>query len=564
MPSSAPVRDLSIYHERTRTRGVNPIVYWIVRAVVQPLILVYFRLTRIGREHVPRKGGVLLAPNHRSFLDPFAIAISVSRPVYFVTKRELFANRLLGWLLSSLGAFPIKRGESDEEAMETTRVLLERGEIVMIFPEGTRIKKGSLGKPKRGVGRLALQTGAPVVPVAVTGSDRARRGWKVRPVKIKVRLGRPLTFPRIENPSARLAAEVTARIWPCVELQWEWLGGLPPLRKAAIVGAGSMGTALAARLARARIEVQLGCRTQPTAERIKRQRENERLPGVRLPAAVRVSTVAEIEFGGVDLVCFAVSSRDLPAAVAQVGARIGQRSAVLVVSKGLVAPLGVTPTRYVSERVPARAVGWLGGPAQAAEEVALGASLVLASSDADFRAQFSKILWDAGLDLEATDDVAGAELAACATNAAALAAAAAATSGTNAAGAAASRVFSETHKLALRSGGRTETFLGLAGTGNLVGSALADDSRNRRAGELLGRGVPADQIAGMLEETPESLDAVPLLVRAFHDAGLEAPATHDLGALIEGRLGADQWVASVRGRKAGGRWRERVTAGSRG
>ena len=81
---------------------------------------------------------------------------------------------------------------------------------------------------------------------------------------------------------------------------------------------------------------------------------------------------------------------------------------------------------------------------------------------------------------------------------------------------------------------------------------------------LLGSGVPADQIAGMLEETPESLDAVPLLVRAFKDAGLEAPATADLGALIEGRLGPEEWVASVRARKPGGRWRERATAGSRG
>jgi glycerol-3-phosphate dehydrogenase (NAD(P)+) len=166
--------------------------------------------------------------------------------------------------------------------------------------------------------------------------------------------------------------------------------------------------------------------------------------------------------------------------------------------------------------------------------------------------------------VETTDDVMGAELAACAKNAAALAAAAAASSGMNAAGAAASRVFAETHRLALHAGGRTETFLGLAGTGDLVGTALADHSRNRRAGELLGRGVPADQIPALLEETPESLDAVPLLVRAFDQAGLDAPATQDLGALIEGRLAPEEWVASVRARKAGGRWRERAAAGSRG
>jgi glycerol-3-phosphate dehydrogenase (NAD(P)+) len=564
MPSSAPARDLASYHERTRTRGVNPVIYWIVRAVLQPLMHIYFRVSRTGMEHVPKKGGVLLAPNHRSFLDPFIISICLGRPSYFVAKQELFNRRWQAWLLNSLGAFPIKRGESDEESMETTRLLLERGEPVMIFPEGTRIRKGSLGKPKRGVGRIALQTGVPVVPVAITGSENTRRGWKIKPAKVKIRLGRPLTFPHVDNPSPRLASEVTARIWPCVELQWEWLGGLPPLRKAAIVGAGSMGTAVATLLARAGTEVQLGCRTQGTADSIHEARENQRLPGVELPDGVKVSSVANIEFAGVDLVCFAVPSRDLPAAVGQVGARIGDRTAVLVLSKGLVAPMGVTPTSYVQERVRARAVGSLGGPAHAAEAVEHGASVVLASSDADFRAQLSKVLRDAGLDVEATDDVTGAELAACAKNAAALAAAAAATSGMNAAGAAASRVFAETHSLAVRSGGRTETFLGLAGTGDLVGTALAAHSRNRRAGELLGQGVPADQIPAMLEETPESLDAVPLLVKAFEKAGVEAPATRELSALIEGQLAADEWVAGVRARKAGGRWRERATAGSRG
>jgi glycerol-3-phosphate dehydrogenase (NAD(P)+) len=564
MPSSVPARDLASYHERTRTRGVNPVIYWIVRAVLQPAMLIYFRVSRTGMEHVPRKGGVLLAPNHRSFLDPFVIAICVRRPIYFVAKQELFNKRFQAWLLNSLGAFPIKRRESDEESMETARILLARGEYVMIFPEGTRIRKGSLGKPKRGVGRIALQTGVPVVPVAVTGSDNARRGWKVRPAKVKIRLGRPLTFPRVESPSPRLAAEVTARIWPCVELQWEWLGGLPPLRKAAIVGAGSMGTALATLLARAGLDVQLGCRTQATARRIEETRENPRLPGVELPAGVKISTVADIQFAGMDLVCFAVPSRDLPAAVAQVGARIGDRAAVLVLSKGLVAPLGVTPTQYVSDRVHARAVASLGGPAHAAEAVERGASVVLASSDADFRTQLSKVLTDAGLDVEATDDVIGAELAACAKNAAALAAAVAAASGMNAAGAAASRVFAETYRLALHAGGRTETVMGLAGIGDLVGTALAGHSRNRRAGELLAQGVPADKIPALLEETAESLDAVPLLVGAFEKAGLEAPATRELAALIEGRLAPEEWVAGVRARKAGGRWRERATAGSRG
>ena len=186
---------------------------------------------------------MILASNHRSFLDPFAIGCCLGRPIYFVAKQELFKNPLLGWILNCLGAFPIKRGASDDESVATSLALLERGQAVVIFPEGTRIRTGSLASPKRGVGRLALQSGKPVVPIAVTNSERARRGWRIRPVKVHLRFGPALTFPRVDDPSPFLAGEVTERIWPCVELQWEWLGGLPPLRTAAVVGAGSMGTA---------------------------------------------------------------------------------------------------------------------------------------------------------------------------------------------------------------------------------------------------------------------------------------------------------------------------------
>jgi 1-acyl-sn-glycerol-3-phosphate acyltransferase len=230
-------RDLSIYHARTRTRGVNPLVYWVARAILQPAMMLLFRVKRLGREHIPSDGAVLLAPNHRSFLDPWVVGICLGRPAFFVAKSELFHNRLVGWLLNSLGAFPIRRGESDEEAMETARVLLERGNALMIFPEGTRIRTGSLGQPKRGVGRLALETGAPVVPIAVHGTDRVRRGLLVRPCKVRVRADRPLTFPHVERPSANLAARVTERIWPCVELQYAWLAGMPVPRPLAVLTA---------------------------------------------------------------------------------------------------------------------------------------------------------------------------------------------------------------------------------------------------------------------------------------------------------------------------------------
>jgi 1-acyl-sn-glycerol-3-phosphate acyltransferase len=539
-------RPLERYHERTRRRGVNPFVYWPVRWVVKPAILLYFRLRRLGTEHVP-DGGVILASNHRSFLDPFAIGCCIGRPIYFVAKRELFKNPLLGWFLNCLGAFPIKRGASDEESMATALALLERDQAVVIFPEGTRIRTGSLARPRRGVGRLALESGSPVVPIAVTGSERARRGWRIKPVKVHIRCGPPITFPRVEDPSPFLAGEVTERIWPCVGLQWEWLGGLPPLRTAAVVGAGSMGTASAVVLARAGLQVQLGCRTGAQAEALRADRENTRyLPGLPLASAIDVKTVPEIELAGVDLVVLAVPCASLPAAVGEIGARMGDRSAVLVTSKGLVPPLGTTPAAFVSERVRARAVATLAGPAHAREAIELGASVVLATRDADLRRQLHDVLEAGGLTVEVTDDVTGTEFAACAKNAAALGSAAAALRGANLAGAAAGHIFSEIHELAVASGGRSETFAGLAGAGDLVATAIAEGSRNRRAGELVGAGLPAGQVEASMDQTAESLATVPLLGLAFERQGIDAPVTTGLLRVLHGESSPEQWLESVR------------------
>jgi 1-acyl-sn-glycerol-3-phosphate acyltransferase len=217
-------------HARAR-RGVNQFVYWPVRLVLQPFFHLWFHLGRTGREHLPPDGPVILAANHRSFLDPFVIGTMVRRPVYYVAKRELFEKRWQAWILSALGAFPVDRGAGDQTSMSTARALLERGECVLIFPEGTRIRRGPLGPPRRGVGRLALETGAPVVPVAVIGTDEVRRGWRIRPRKVRIRCGRPLRFLQVEEPTPGLAGIVTGRIWPCVELQWEWLGGTVPERE---------------------------------------------------------------------------------------------------------------------------------------------------------------------------------------------------------------------------------------------------------------------------------------------------------------------------------------------
>jgi len=213
-------------HDRARGRGVSPLFYWPVRVSFQLFFQVYFRMSRIGREYVPRKGPAIIAANHRSFFDPFIIACLARRPMYYVAKRELFEiHPVISFLLRTLGAFPVDRGGGDRDTIATAKELLARGELVLIFPEGTRMRPGPLRSPKRGVGRLALETGAPVIPVAVIGTEAIRRGWRVRPHKVRVRAGRELHFPHVDVSTPAAAAIVTERVWACVKLQWAWLGG---------------------------------------------------------------------------------------------------------------------------------------------------------------------------------------------------------------------------------------------------------------------------------------------------------------------------------------------------
>jgi 1-acyl-sn-glycerol-3-phosphate acyltransferase len=349
------------YHARARERGVNPIVYWITRAIIQPFFHLYFRLSRIGREHIPESGPVIFASNHRSFLDPFIMGVCARRPIYYVAKREIFANPLVAWFVGSLGAFPVHRGAGDSDMLETARAILERGDCVLMFPEGTRTRPGALGRPKRGVGRLALETGAPVVPVAMIGTEAVRKGWMIRPHKIRVRIGRPLTFPKVEPVSPQLAGAVTDRIWPNVMLQWEWLGGLPPLRRAAVVGDGAWATWIAEALRRGKIDVdQVG---RDAADHSRH-----------------------------DLVVFAVPGEELPAAVEAHAVRIAPRTGVLVASDG------VLPTAYVSEHIPAWAIAGLAGD----EELERGSSVTLAADNEAFSRQVGDALSAAGLKVKKT------------------------------------------------------------------------------------------------------------------------------------------------------------------
>jgi glycerol-3-phosphate dehydrogenase len=466
--------------------------------------------------------------------------------MYYVAKEELFSRPWQAWILNALGAFPVKRGAHDEQMIETAKAILARGEIVLIFPEGTRTRPGALGTPRRGVGRLALETGVPVVPVAVIGTEAIRRGWRIRPHKVRIRAGRALRFPQVHDPSPALAGAVTDRIWPCVMLQWEWLGGLPPIRRAAIVGAGAWGTSLAVCLARAGFEVDLGCRTSEQAEQLAEARVNEPyLPGIALPEQVHVRRAAELELGGHDLICLAVPARALPSVLAAHGERIPRRAGLLVVSKGLVPPLGTLPSAFAAERCSTRAVAVLGGPSHALEAAETGASVVLGSLDRAFARQLADALGAAGLDVSITTDVSGVELAGAAKNAAALAAAAASACGPNVAGAAAGKVFAEIDALARSRGCNPETFAGLAGAGDLVATVTASGSRNRRAGELLAQGMAAQDIGTALGHAVEAVDSVPLLASAARDARLQTPALEGLAALVEGRIDLERWTETV-------------------
>lgn len=533
--------------ERAMNRGVNRPFYRLVRFFFLPFFLIWFRQERIGSEHVPNEGPVIFAANHRSFLDPFAISGSSKRPLYFVAKKELFQkNRLQTWFISSLGAFPIDRGASDEDSMATARRILERGDGVMIFPEGTRVRPGPIGHPRRGVGRLALETGATVIPVAIIGSEDVRRGWRIRSRKVRVRCGAPLRFPKVDRPSPALAKAVTDRIWPMVELQWEALGGTPPLRRVTVIGAGSWGTGLAISLARSGVQVQLGCRTEEQARTLEADRENRHyLPGHRIPDAVAIARAGSLDLTEADLVCLAVPTRDLPVAMGEIGDRLGAGTSLLVSSKGLVPPTGDLPTAFCAERAGGRAVACLGGPAHAGDALDHGASIVLACGDGEALAQLRRLFADAGFDVETTRDVVGVDLAGVAKNAAVLAATTASIGGPNASGAAAGKVFSEIAAYAGALGAQPETWTGLAGAGDLVASVVAAGGRNRRAGELLARGLPEREIRPAIGQVAESLDALPLLVTALEAQGIRAPATRALAAVVAGDGSATAFADDV-------------------
>jgi glycerol-3-phosphate dehydrogenase (NAD(P)+) len=314
-----------------------------------------------------------------------------------------------------------------------------------------------------------------------------------------------------------------------------------------VVGAGSFGTAIAVLLARGGVRTTLQARTAEQSERLNADRENQAyLPGVTLPANLRIEAVGA-GLARADYVLLAVPSRGLDSVIAGLpAAGLPRRAAIVSLAKGLVPPNGTPPTVLLAAEFGADRVGCVGGPAHAREMVQQGAALVAASADESLALALASFFQRAGVVCEASNDPVGVELAGAAKNAAALAAGATEAQGLNAAGAAAGHIFAEVWRFAERLGARPESLIGLAGTGDLVATALAPQSRNRRAGELLADGVPAAAIPEHIGQAVEALEAVPLLAHALERAGLDAPVTSGLTRLIAGELPLEDWVALVR------------------
>lgn len=217
-----PAERFTRFHERARTREPDW-VYDIVRILLTPLTLLVYRCRAIGAEHVSGHGPVILAPNHFSQMDHFFAGVFIRRRVRFMAKSQMFSNPAIEFIFRHGGVFPVRRGHHDEEAFVTAQTILERGGCVLMYPEGGRSRTGGLREPKAGLGRIALETGVPVVPVAIHGSAGVRRWRKLRFPKVTVQYGEPLTFPVTEHPSRERQIEVATEVFNRVRAMYETL-----------------------------------------------------------------------------------------------------------------------------------------------------------------------------------------------------------------------------------------------------------------------------------------------------------------------------------------------------
>ncbi len=188
------------FHDRAR-RGKAGRTYEPVRLAVVPYMLLAFRIQSIGAENVPN-GPVILAPNHGSFMDHFFAGAFLRRRVRFMAKSQLFGAQPATYIFSHGGVFPVRRGHHDEEAFTTAFRLLHQGDAVVMYCEGGRSRTGTLAaEAKPGIGRLALESGAPVVPIAIVGSQKVRNWKRLQFPKVLVQYGEPFRLEQVDESS---------------------------------------------------------------------------------------------------------------------------------------------------------------------------------------------------------------------------------------------------------------------------------------------------------------------------------------------------------------------------
>ena len=212
---SRPPEEFIPFHDRVRDHPPEWI-YEVVRVLTVTLAVTAFRARGYESQRVPG-GKLILAPNHASFMDHFFSAAFIRRHVQFMAKSQLFANPVMSWIFSHGGVFPVLRGRADDDAFKTAFTVLDRGGVVGMYVEGGRSRTGEVGTEARpGVGRLALESGAPILPVAILGSHQVRNWKRGRLPKVRVLYGEPMHFERVQGSTREqqqaVSDQVLARI----------------------------------------------------------------------------------------------------------------------------------------------------------------------------------------------------------------------------------------------------------------------------------------------------------------------------------------------------------------
>ena len=211
-----PAEHFARFHKRARTRKPDW-VYGVVRFLTTAWGMVAFRARGIHSERIPREGPLILAPNHFSFMDHFFVGMFTRRQVQFMAKSQLF-KRPMQWVYTHGGVFPVRRGHDDQEAFITAESILGRGGCVVMYCEGGRSRTGEMAeRPRRGIGKLALRSGATVVPVAIHGSERVRNWKRLRFPRVTVNYGEPIEFEHEQDPTRERQQEVADEIFGTIK-----------------------------------------------------------------------------------------------------------------------------------------------------------------------------------------------------------------------------------------------------------------------------------------------------------------------------------------------------------